>query len=303
MPDPKSVFINRTIRQSIDFLLFSNIFIALCAVAQALVTYKLLHIKPDQHVLGVLFCSTLALYNFSMLLSKPANAKKSPFRRVRWIFGHYRMMVTLTIIAIISLLSLGLFLSVPSLILLFFLAVIAVAYNLPLFTMNEKKFGLRNIPGLKLFLIALIWSLSCVLLPIVETAAMNLITISAADTILLVGKRFLFIAAITVPFDIRDLFQDRNYNLKTIPVILGERKAYLFCQLLLLAYITLLFLFTKVPDANFWGLTVTILLSGFLIFKSSIKKNEYYYFLYIDGIMILQFIMVLLFNWLFALVL
>ncbi len=301
MPDPKSIFIIRTIRQSADFLLFSNIFIALCAVAQALVTYKLLETKPDQRVLALLFCSTLALYNFSMLLSKPDNPKKSAFRRVRWIFSHYRMMVTLTIIAIISLLPITLFLSVPSLVLLFFLAVTAVCYNLPLFTMNEKKFGLRNIPGLKLFLIALIWSLSCVLLPIVETAARNGITISAADTILLVGKRFLFIAAITIPFDIRDLFQDRNYNLKTIPVMLGEKKAYIFCQFLLLAYIVLLFLFTHHFDANFWGLTLTIILSGWLIFKSGLKKNEYYYFFYIDGTMILQYIIVLAVNWLWLL--
>lgn len=296
MPDPKSIFIIKTIRQSADFLLFSNLFIALCAVAQALVTYMLLHARPSQHVLALLFCSTLALYNFSMLLSKPANPRKSPFRRVRWIFGHYRMMVTLTIIAIVSLLPIILFLSVPSLVLLFFLGVIAVSYNLPLFTMNEKKFGLRNIPGLKLFLIALIWSLSCVLLPIVETAARHQITISAADTILLVGKRFLFVAAITIPFDIRDLFQDRNYNLKTIPVMLGERKAYIFCQFLLLAYISLLFLFTRQFDANFWGLTLTIILTGYLIFKSDLKKNEYYYFFYIDGIMILQYIMVMAFN-------
>ena len=296
MPDPKSIFIKRTIRQIADFLLFSNIFIALCAVAQALVTYQLLGARPEQHVLGVLFCATLALYNFSMLLTKPANPKKSPFRRVRWIFGHYRLMVTLTIIAIISIFPIILFLSVPSLVLLFFLGFTAVAYNLPLFSVNDKKFGLRNIPGLKLFLIALIWSLSCVLLPIVETTARHEISISTADTILLVAKRFLFIAAITVPFDIRDLFQDRQNNLKTIPVVLGERKAYIFCQVLLIAYISLLLIFTKDPDPNFWALTATIILSGWLIFRSSIKKNEYYYFFYLDGTMILQYLMILLFN-------
>lgn len=299
MPDPKSIFLSRIIRQCADFLLFSNIFIALCAVAQALVTYRLLGVKPAQHVLALLFCSTLALYNFSMLLSKPAAPKKSPFRRVRWIFGHYRVMVTLTIIAVISLVPLTLFLSVSSLILLSFLAVVAIAYNLPLFSINEKRFGLRNIPGLKLFLIALIWSLSCVLVPIVETTAQHVINVSAADTILLVGKRFLFIAAITVPFDIRDLFQDRYHNLKTIPVMLGEKKAYLFCQLLLAAYIVLLFLFTREFDGNFWGLTLTIILSGWLILKSSIRKNEYYYFFYLDGTMILQFLAVALCSWLF----
>ena len=294
MPDPeRPLYLKAAIRNVLDFFLFSNIFIGLCAVAQAALTYHLINAKCDKYVLGLLFCSTVALYNFSMLLAKPANPQKSPFRRVRWIFGNYRFMITITLISVVSLIPLGLFLSSAAQVLMFFLGVIAVAYNLPLFTVGDKKFGLRNIPGLKLFLIALIWSLSCVLLPIIETG----MPIPSSDTIVLIAKRFLFIAAITVPFDIRDLFQDKSNDLKTIPVVFGEKKAYLFCQVLLLIYLSLLFLFTKSIDADFVGITLTILLTGWLIFKSNFKKNEYYYFLYLDGTMILQLTMVVAMNW------
>lgn len=295
MPRPKPSF-KKTVKHIVDFILFSNIFIGLCAVAQTLVTYHLMRIKPDVHVLALLFCSTLALYNFSMLMAKPQNPSRSPFRRVRWIFSHYRFTITLTIIAVLSIVSIIFFLSLPSLILLAFLGTISIAYNIPLFTLNERKFGLRNIPGLKLFLIALIWSFSCVLLPIVENSAQHLMDISIADTVLLVGKRFLFIAAITVPFDIRDLYQDKYFNLKTIPVMLGERKAYIFCQVLLLAYIVLLLLFTKDFNADFYAITLTILLSGWLILKSEIKRDEIYYFGFLDGTMILQYILILIFS-------
>ena len=88
---------NKYLRQSIDLLLFSNIFIALCAVAQGLVTYQLLKVKPDMYVLGLLFSSTLALYNFSIVLSKPKNPENSTSARVRWIFSHYRLMITISI--------------------------------------------------------------------------------------------------------------------------------------------------------------------------------------------------------------
>jgi 4-hydroxybenzoate polyprenyltransferase len=284
------------IRQALDLFLFSNIFIALCAVAQGLVTYQLLHAKPEKYVLALLFCSTLALYNFSILLSKPKDPKKSPFKRVHWIFSHYRLMITLTIIAVLSLLPLLFFLTVPSQILLLFLGVISITYNLPIFSIHDKRFGLRNIPGIKLFLIATVWSLSCVLLPVLELENDQIITVSTRDIILLIAKRFLFIAAITIPFDIRDLFQDKTNELKTIPVMLGEKKAYLICQALLLAYLILLFLFTHNFDRNFFGLTLTVLLTAWLIFRSSWKKNEYYYFLYLDGTMILQFLILLLFS-------
>jgi len=272
------------------------VFIAICAVAQGLVTYHLLEIKPDKHVLALLFCSTLALYNFSMLMSKPADTRRSPFRRVRWIFSHYRLTISLTIIAVVSVSVLIFFLKIPSIILLVFLGVISIAYNLPLFTLNERRFGLRNIPGLKLFLIAIVWSFSCVLLPIVEGSARHLVDIKIADTVLLVGKRFLFIAAITVPFDIRDLFQDKYFNLKTIPVMLGERKAYLFCQLLLVIYVVLLLMFTNDFNADFWALTLTVAVSGWLILKSEIKKDEFYYFGFLDGTMLLQYLIIVLFN-------
>lgn len=287
---------NRYIRQSLDLLLFSNIFIALCAVAQGLVTYHLLEVKPDKYILALLFSSTLALYNFSILLAKPQKPENSPFRRVRWIFSHYRLTITLTIISILSIIPLIFFLSSSSIILLVGLALISVSYSLPFFSFQDKRYSLRNIPGVKLFLIALIWSLSCVLLPILEMESNNETAISLNDTMILIVKRFLFIAAITVPFDIRDLFQDKSNDLKTIPVILGERKALLVCQGLLAAYLILLFMFTDSLNSNYFALTLCTIITGWLIFKSKWEKNEYYYFFYLDGTMILQFLILLIFS-------
>jgi len=286
----------RVSKKLLDFLLFSNIFIALCAVAQAAVTYHLLGAKCDKHVLGVLFFSTISLYNFSTFMSKPAQPAKSPFRRVRWVHANYRLIITITLISVVSLIVTVLFLSTPSKILLLFLGAISVSYNLPLFSIGGEKFGLRNIPGLKLFMIALIWCLSCVLLPIVEMGNSQAILIPAGDTILLIAKRFLFIAAITVPFDIRDLFQDKSYALKTIPVILGERKSYYVCVAFLLAYLMLLLLFTQDFDADFLAISLTIFLTGWLILKSERKKDEYYYFFLLDGTMILQLFMLKSFS-------
>ncbi len=274
----------------LDFLLFSNIFIALCAVAQSMVTYQLLHARPNGYVLALMFCSTLAMYNYSILLTKPKNPESSPFRRVRWIFSHYRLTITISIIAVLSLIPLMLFLSFPSQILLFFLALISAAYNLPIFSVGDKKFGLRNIAGIKLFLIAFTWAMSCVLLPVLELESQGLLSVPTRDTVLLVAKRFLFIAAITVPFDIRDLFRDKADELKTIPVMMGERKAYLVCMLLLAVYLLLLFLFNSGIDKNFIGLTFTVILTSWLIFKSSRERNEYYYFFFLDGTMIVQFL-------------
>lgn len=289
--------LKKILLSTLDFLLFSNMFIGICAVAQGLVTYHLLRVQPDKYILAFLFFATIGLYNFSMLLSKPENAAKSPFIRVRWIFGHQRMIISITLISLLCLIPLGFwYLSFESKLLMIFTGTLATAYNVPFLTLNQQKIGLRNIPGIKLFLIALIWSVSCVLLPIVELEHNYQINISSAETLLLVAKRFLFIAAITVPFDIRDLFQDKLYALKTIPVMLGEKKAYVFCQFLLLGYLVLLFVFRQTNYVDLAATTVTLAITGWLIFKSNIKKNEYYYFFFLDGTMLLLYLLMIFFS-------
>ena len=285
-----------------DFLLFSNVFMALCAVAQGLVTFYLIGAKPVSAVVWLLFTSTLGIYNFCILLAKPAQPEKSPYKRVRWFFSHYRLMVTFTIVSLLSLAPLFFLLSIESRILLIFLAVLSFFYGIPIFTIGEQKFGLRNIPGLKQFLITLVWTMSTVLLPILEAQHGHLSGISMRDTTILIAKRFLFIAALTIPFDIRDLFEDRQSGLKTVPVVWGEKNAYLFCQVLLAGYIVLMFIFKNNGFTNdFWALTLTAILAGWLIFKSEWKRDEYYYFFYMDGVLILQYCLVLLFNYIWTL--
>jgi 4-hydroxybenzoate polyprenyltransferase len=270
---------------------------ALCAVAQALITFHLIDAKPVYTVVALLFTSTLGIYNFSILLSKPNYPERSPYSRVRWFFAHYRLMVTFTIISLLSLIPLFFLLSMESRILLVFLSILSFCYSLPLFSLGEQKFGLRNIPGLKSFLITLVWTMSCVLLPILEAQDLHLADVSMRDTTLMIAKRFLLIGALTIPFDIRDFFHDRQAGLKTIPVAWGKKNAYLFCLLLLAGYIVLLFLFKNNGfNVDFWALTITAILMGWLIFKSKWKKDEYYYFFYLDGVLVLQYVVLMAFN-------
>ncbi len=270
---------------------------ALCAVAQGLLTFYLIGSKPIYSVLGLLFISTLGIYNFSILISKPLAPEKSTYRRIRWFFLHYRLMVTITIVSILALAPLFFLVSFSSKILLIFLAILSFSYGLPLFSIGDKKFGLRNIPGLKLLLITLVWTMSIVLLPVLEAQATHLATISLRDTTILIAKRFLFIGALAIPFDIRDLFEDKQLGLKTIAVAWGEKNAYLFCQALLVGYMILLFLFrNKGFDTDFFALALSIVLTGWLIFRSKWEKNEYYYFFFLDGVLILQYLFVVAFN-------
>lgn len=287
---------NKFLQRSIDFLLFSNVFIALCAVSQGIVTYWLLGLVPNSKVLTILFFSTIVIYNFSMLLAKPKQAEHSSFPRVRWIFAHDKLIMSLLLISLLILGTIIYQLSITSIILLSILGVISISYSLPIWGSHEKKYGIRNIPGLKLFIIGFIWASSTVLLPIFEMEREAQAAISTQKSFLLFISRFLFILAITIPFDIRDIYQDKRHELKTLPILLGERRSLILCQTFLFLQLLTLILFYKKLDVDFWALFCSTLITGWLIFKSKWKKNEYYYFLFLDGTMILPLILISIFN-------
>jgi hypothetical protein len=143
----------KLLQSVLDFLLFSNIFMSLCAVAQALVTFHLIGSKPVLPVLGLLlFTSTLGIYNFCILITRPKSLKHPP---TNGYVGFFRITG--------SWLRLPLFRycrwsrcflsSQPNQKSCLFLGILSFAYGLPLFAVGEHKFGLRNIPGLKPFLL------------------------------------------------------------------------------------------------------------------------------------------------------
>lgn len=284
-------------RSILDPILFSNVFMSLCAVAQALVTLHLIGAQPTYPLLILLFTSTLCIYNLSIFLSKPKDPQSSPFRRVRWFFKYYNAMVAITLVSIIALIPVFFMLSPATQRLLIILSVLSVSYSLPLFSSGKQRFGLRNIPGLKSLMITVVWVLSCVILPIFEAEKWQGIHLLATDECILIAKRCLFIFALTIPFDMRDLFQDQKLGLKTIPVMLGEKRAYLFCQVLLAGYIVLQFMLMGHGfNRDFFALSGVAILTGWLIFKSEWEKDEYYYFFYMDGVLILQYVALLAFK-------
>src|SRR5476651_443331 len=101
---------------------------ALCAVAQGLVTFHLIGSKPVYTVIALLFTATLGIYNFCILVSKPKDPENSPLLYIQWFYAHYRLMVTITIVSILSLVPLFFLISIESRLLLIFLAIISFGY-------------------------------------------------------------------------------------------------------------------------------------------------------------------------------
>lgn len=276
-----------------NFLLFSNLFMALCAVAQGSVTFFLLGIKPNEAVLGLLFLATLAVYNFSLLVTKDTEEEKLNNVRLHWFFNHYRLMITITMVASLGLITLFFLLPLKISLLLIIPGIISVFYNIPLPSLiNSKSIGIRHFPLVKQLSIVLVWTVSCVLIPIMLAPSQ-----SFGHIVLLLVEQALFYSIITIPFDIRDLSVDLIKGVKTLPVLFGEKTSLQICRaLILLNFLVLLILDNLNFKPSFWALSITLVITAVLILNWKRAKTEYYYFFLLDGVLVLQYLMLFAFN-------
>ncbi|MFK8104281.1 MAG: UbiA family prenyltransferase [Saprospiraceae bacterium] len=279
-------------KKIIDLILYSNLWIALCATAMAFQTqYLLVQQLRWTPLLTLITAATLFLYAIHRIVGI---AKVKAF----WDMERYAVIAQFkTHISIYAFLA-----AVIGAISFFYLktiiqisliipGIISLAYVLP-FLKGKKR--LRDFNDIKIFLIAIVWSWITVILVSMDYAAYE----DQRIWILALEKAF-FIFAITLPFDIRDLQVDAHSQVKTIPARLGIAKTNTL-MLTLLAIVSLLVLLNYSLGLYSVGATVAMqistLLTYFLCRKSDQIKNDYFFTGLVDGTMILQSLLVIFFQ-------
>ena len=111
------------------------------------------------------------------------------------------------------------FIKIKASLFLLHLAVLSIFYNVPKEAEGINRFPLRSIPIIKIFLIAYVWASISSFLPSILSGSLVLNT----HNTLIFLAHFLFIMAITLPFDIRDFNRDNKESLITIPQLIGVK--------------------------------------------------------------------------------
>ncbi len=172
--------------------------------------------------------------------------------------------------------------------------ILSLFYVIPFFS---KHLSLRELPYLKIFIIGLVWSLIIVWLPFVDSQ----VEIEKNSTIFIAMlQNFLFIIAITLPFDIRDLNFDKVAQLKTIPQLIGTKKTILLSEILLSCSILLLFII-QLNIFHFYGLLIGYLLTMLLVLNTNSKRKELFYACLIEGTVLIIYSCVLIVDYFFSL--
>lgn len=275
--------------------IYTNILIALAAMAQCALTYIIFERPTNWYIVLVEGTATLLLYNFSLWWSKPKNPKESKFLRTRWIFNHEWVMWMNNGIALVILGYCLWHIHLYSFLFLGFIGALSLLYGMPLFTFHDRKVGLRQIPGTKIFHIALVWVCSSVVLPYVELLNMGDV-IDRWVFVALCVLKFIFLIICTLPFDIRDIQQDSYYHLRTLPNMLGEQKAKKLTYVLVMLHCLLILIAPYLIGIKA-GLMLTNVLIFALLKLAVFKSKEHYHYAYLlDGSLVLQFLIVVLLS-------
>ncbi|WP_157433418.1 UbiA family prenyltransferase [Adhaeribacter aquaticus] len=240
---------------------------------------------------GWVFLATFFLYNFDSLSPIKLHQPVLVSERKRWVIAHRKQLVFFVIIAGIAILLIFyVSFRLSHFWLLAHLGFISLFYSLPIIPLRKKVIPLRDIPLLKIFLIAYVWASVTVWLPLLAADW----PISAREGWLLFMQRFFFLLPLTIIFDIRDVERDRTTATLTLPGLVGIKWAKVISFLILLLYIFIVIAYQTGPKQ--YALLLCGMIYGLVIAVASEKKGDYFYALVADGIMILQF----LFLWMAA---
>ena len=260
------------LKRLLDFYIFSNIHVALAVFC--LVKITLLSYDIGSNLIP-LFCffSTIATYNLIRIFRID---EVQP-----WFFEFIK---NNTFILILLTVSCALF----AFLLIFRFRYQTIFWFLPFgivtlfyvnpFGIKNQKLSLRYIAFVKLFIIAICWAGVTVIIPLIQ----HRISIGF-DAIIMFVQRFLFVVALTIPFDIRDLSYDKE-ELKTLPQAIGIAKSKWLGLVFLILFLGLEFF-----KAPFYSEQLSIhfsigVLTLLFLMKSTKDQSKYYSAFFVESL-------------------
>jgi hypothetical protein len=288
------------LRSLLRFFVFRNVWIALCALSMLEETRWFFGVQIKFDALSIfIFSATFFEYNLHALGGK-INPWK-PFIVLKYLFSNEVKTVLrwCIIVGFAGSVIPLFFLDKKIIAALVVLGLFTLAYSLPLVKRKATFVRIREITYLKVFAVAFVWSFVTVIIPMMEFVQ----SFSFAEVFIIFLRRFFFVFAITIPFEIRDMEREKQVGNISLPMIYGVKAM----KIIGLIFIFLFFILSAVHEEYFSfvidgrkNIFLPLALSGIAaavsILFASDKRTNWYFKFWTDGTMPLQFILLLLFN-------
>jgi 1,4-dihydroxy-2-naphthoate octaprenyltransferase len=251
-------------------LIFSNVFIACCAVGLQLFCWSATTVYESV----LLFCAVLTAYSVLKLAGNKKHIQQSDDTAIGWLQRNAKMQYSIAITAFLCALLCWYKLQ------FLFPLNWGIAVVLLLFYGGFRKVHVLSILPrifqgfMKIGVVALVWTLT--LLPF-EATMLHLY---------LSFYLFFFILALMIPFEIRDMPHDAPFHVPTVPIILGAYKAKRLSYVLLVCA-CLVYWMVDASTIEHCAVGLTTIVGILMIRYSSISSSALFFMVGIDGLLLL----------------
>ncbi len=278
--------------RQLNVVLYPHLWLALGAAAQR---WRLGEVGPSTNWKGIAGSAAAVIAGYGYLrIVRASELDPVPSDHIRWVHAHRTAMMVL--VGVSAAVAVCLFwgqhlvfgpwsLLVP---------VLCAVYLLPIRSASGILLGLREVPGLKVIVVALAWTFITCGITNVEPWGHHL-EMNAWMAVLQIG----FFLAMAIAFDIGDLRYDRR-GLYTVPQVLGMRGAKVLTLLFLLpwcGFLMIMLLLSYHPIEPDWreprwdmGLLLPLLgmvFIGFAIARTNPQRPQWYFAALLDGLLLL----------------
>lgn len=256
----------------VRLLVFSNVFIACCAVALQLFCRSTTSIYES----ALLFFAVLTAYSLLKLIGNKNHVQQPDFTAIGWLQRNTTMQYVIAMAAFM-----GVLFCWYKLQFVFHLSWGIAVVLLLFYAFFRKVHVLSMLPRIfqavmKIGIVAAVWTF--VLLPFdVETSHLMLST-----------YLFIFILALMIPFEIRDMQHDAPFHVPTVPLLFGESKAKQISYVLLIVS----FLFYWILDfsgVERYAVGLTTIIGVAWVRETSPTRSDLFFLVAIDGLLLLPF--------------
>ncbi|UYZ61903.1 UbiA prenyltransferase family protein [Hymenobacter weizhouensis] len=274
-------------RRSLDAVLYSSTWLALAALGLTWATFLHWRVHIPPRLGGLVFAATLFLYNLDSVLPYKHQQAVGLSGRKRWIRAHRRELLALALVALGVAGTLFWLDDWPRLLgFSTHLLLISGLYSWPLVRVRGRWRALRDLPLLKVFLLAYVWAAVTVWLPALYLGR----PLGAPVVLALFARRFLFVLALALVFDIRDYTKDRLTGTRTFPGVFGVQATKLLALGALLAAAAIAP--PGLPAPTQAALLVPLAAAAVVIWLAEESRPDYYFALLADGVLLLQVVVV-----------
>lgn len=267
------------LRRIFDFYIESSIHVALAVYALIRITCIQLNIFYDESVAYFGFYGTIVGYNF-IKYDELARIKKITLSNT------FKAIIFISAISFVATVYYFFLLERITQFIALVCLLLTVIYTLPF---KPNRSNLRNLAGIKIYIVALAWVFVTVLLPVVNN-------VYEFDVIILWKslQRFVLVFVLMLLFEINDMKDDADY-LQTIPQKIGVSKTKWLAYLLLFLFFVLEILQRNFSTESLLTTINVVFILFLFTWFSTEKRNKYYTNFWVEAVPIFWLLLLLIF--------